>query len=127
MFAKATGLSEAEYWALVMINEGCSTQTEICEQLSMNRQTIHSACKQLAKKGLVELAAKEENLRTKQITLTEAGRLFIERQIDGILRAEERAWEAFSKEEQAALVSLSFQYNRQLEKAFREHMKTKSF
>lgn len=57
-FAKACGLSDGEYWTLVMIKEGCTTQKEIWEQLSVNKQTIHSAIKQLIKKGLIQLEEK---------------------------------------------------------------------
>ena len=50
IFPKLCGLSSTEYWALSMIDEGISTQHGICEQLSISRQTVNSAFKQLKKR-----------------------------------------------------------------------------
>lgn len=113
-FSKDCDLSEAEYWTLLMIREGCSTQTEISEQLYMHKQTIHSALKQLIKKGLARLETKENNLRTKQILLTEAGIQFVEKYIDSMLRIEERAWTALETEERQQLILISQKFNRLL-------------
>lgn len=51
MFAKNCGLSEAEFWSLLMIRGGAATQTEISDQLFLSRQTVNSAFKQLVKKS----------------------------------------------------------------------------
>ena len=87
-FAKECGLSDGEYWALVMIRECCTTQTQIREEFSLNKQTIHSAIKQLVKKGLIRLETKEDNQREKKILLTKEGEDFIRNHIDGMIQLE---------------------------------------
>ena len=76
VLSKTCGLSDAEYWSLLMIREGALTQHEISERLFMSKQTVNSAFRQLVKKGLVRLKAQEDNLRVKQIVLTEEGERF---------------------------------------------------
>ena len=51
LFSKACGLSDAEYWALVMIRDGVCTQRDISEQLSMSKQTVNSAFRQPAEEN----------------------------------------------------------------------------
>lgn len=55
LFPKACGLSQAEYWSLLLVYEGVETQSEISDLLFLSRQTLNSAFKQLKKKGLVRL------------------------------------------------------------------------
>lgn len=55
MFPKSCGLSEVEYWSLLLIYEGVATQSQISERLFISRQTLNSAFKQLRKKGLIRL------------------------------------------------------------------------
>lgn len=123
-FAKACGLSDGEYWTLIMIKEGCSTQTEIRDQLSMNKQTIHSAIKQLVKKGLIRLEIKEDNQREKQILFTEEGQDFITRYIDSTLQLEKNAWNAMDEKEQRHLITISQKYNALLESELEKYLKS---
>lgn len=109
--SKSSGLSDAEYWALLMIREGVSTQSDISEQLCMSKQTINSAFRQLVKKGLVRLETIENNLRTKQIILTDLGAQFIKKHIDSVLQLEETVWYMMPEEERAALTRLTQKYN----------------
>ena len=48
LLAKSCGLSDPEYWSLVLIKEGIVTQKEISDQRCLNRQTLNSACKRLS-------------------------------------------------------------------------------
>lgn len=109
-FPKICGLSGTEYWALSMIHEGIVTQHGICEQLSISRQTVNSAFKQLKKRGLIELKVKDDNLRVKQIYLTEAGQEFIEREITNIHQLEEKVWHDLEAEERKTLTKLLYKY-----------------
>lgn len=120
-FAKACGLSDAEYWILLMMREGYLTQSEICSQLSMSKQTVHSALKQLALKGLVRLEAKADNLRTKQILFTRDGEAFARNYIDHIYHIEEQTWAVLEPKERESLVRLSQKYNRLLKDALRQY------
>nr|WP_326185765.1 MarR family transcriptional regulator [uncultured Oscillibacter sp.] len=109
-FAKVCGLSEAEFWSLLMIRGGATTQTEISDQLFLSRQTVNSAFKLLVKKGLVRLEPLEHNQRTKQVLLTQSGERFMERRIDRMLDAEQQAWQAMEERERALLTRLTRKY-----------------
>ena len=123
-FAKECGLSDGEYWALVMIREGCTTQTQIREEFSLNKQTIHSAIKQLVKKGLIRLETKEDNQREKKILLTKEGEDFIRNHIDGMIQLEKKAWDMMRNEEQEQLIALSQRYNDLLESELERYLKS---
>ena len=102
-FSKSCGLSEAEYWSLLLIYEGAVTQSQISSQLSLSRQTLNSAFKQLRKNGLVRLEPYEENQRSKQAFLTEAGKEFVEKNVLRMHRVEEKAWQQISEQEREIL------------------------
>ena len=123
-FAKECGLSDGEYWALVMIREGCTTQTQIREEFSLNKRTIHSAIKQLVKKGLIRLETKEDNQREKKILLTKEGEDFIRNHIDGMIQLEKKAWDMMRNEEQEQLIALSQRYNDLLESELERYLKS---
>ncbi len=78
MLAKSCGLSEPEFWSLILIHEGVETQREISAQLSLSRQTLNSAFKQLVRKGLIRLSPLEHDQRSKRALLTQEGRRFVE-------------------------------------------------
>lgn len=109
-FPKSCGLSEPEYWSLLLIHDGVETQSRISEQLFMSRQTLNSAFKQLVKKGLIVLEPYEDNQRTKRAVLTPSGDSLVEEQVTRMHRIEERAWEKFSQEESEALARLTRKY-----------------
>ena len=106
-FAKLCGLSETEYWSLLLVSEGAATQREICGKLSISPQTLNSAFKQLVGKGLVHLEPLEHNQRTKQIILTQAGKQFVEQNVARMHHIEEQAWQTLSPEEQESLTVLT--------------------
>lgn len=110
MYAKACGLSETEFWSLLMIRSGAKTQAEICDQLFLSPQTVNSAFKQLVKKGLVRLEPLEHNQRTKQIILTPLGQQFVEQHIDRIYDVECRMWEVMEEQERAMLIRFTRKY-----------------
>lgn len=110
-FSKACGLSDAEYWSLLLIYEGAATQSQISDQLFLSRQTLNSAFKQLQKKGLVRLEPYEKNQRSKQAFLTDQGKVFVEKQVVQMHRVEEKAWEQMEQEEQALLTTLTRKFS----------------
>lgn len=124
-FAKECGLSDGEYWALVMIREGCTTQAEIREEFSLNKQTIHSAIKQLVKKGFIRLEIREDNQREKKIFLTKEGLDFVRDHIDGMILLERKAWDKMKTEEQEQLTKISQKYNNLLESELEAYLKGK--
>lgn len=111
MLAKSCGLSGTEYWALILLHEGVETQREISEQLSLSRQTLNSAFKQLIRKGLIQLSPLEHDQRSKRALLTQEGRRFVESTIARTRRMEEQAWQTLTKAEQADLIRLTRQFS----------------
>ena len=107
LFSKSCGLSEPEYWSLLLIYEGVVTQSKISEKLSLSRQTLNSAFKQLIKKGLVYLKPYENDQRTKEAILTDKGIDFVEKNLIFMHRTEEQAWQKMTREEQNTLAELS--------------------
>ena len=126
MFPKSCGLSEAEYWSLLLIYEWVATQSQISERLFISKQTLNSAFKQLRKKGLIRLEPYEENQRSKQSFLTAAGRAFVEEHIMRMHRMEENAWKQLSGEEHNTLIRLTRKISR-LMQAELEHSKINTF
>ena len=110
-FPKACGLSDAEYWSLLMVYEGAATQSQISGQLFLSRQTLNSAFKQLRKKGLIRLEPFEENQRSKRAFLTEAGKLFVEKYVIQMHWVEEEAWRRLDEEERIKLTSLTRKFS----------------
>ena len=106
-FPKRCGLSEPEYWSLLLIYEGVVIQSKISEQLFLSRQTLNSAFRQLVRKDLVNLEPFENNQRTKKATLTPKGRRLVEEQIMNMHRIEEQAWERLDAGERETLAGLT--------------------
>ncbi len=116
MFSKACGLSDAEYWSLLFIYEGIVTQSQISDQLSLSRQTLNSAFKQLRKKGLIRLEPYEENQRSKQALLTEKGKSFVEKWVLQMHRVEEKAWEQMSPQKRSMLIQTTCKFSNLIQK-----------
>jgi len=111
LFPKSCGLSQAEYWSLVLIYEGAATQSQISGQLYLSRQTLNSAIKQLREKDMLRLEPFERNQRSKQLLLTEKGRAFVEDHVARMHQVEERAWKGLTPEEQVLLTQLTRRFS----------------
>ena len=118
--AKSCGLSEPEYWSLVLIKEGIVTQKEISDQLCLNRQTLNSAFKLLIKKGLIRLEPFQDNQRSKRAILTETGQHFVDETVSKMERLEARAWETLTPEEQESITELTLRFSAALKRALEE-------
>lgn len=112
VLSKTCGISEAEYWTLFMVFEGITNQKQISEQLLLSKQTVNSACMKLIKRGYIRLNTVENNLRTKQIFLTESGLIFAKENISCLSEAEGSAWNELSAHEQRTLLEISWKFNR---------------
>lgn len=119
LFSKSCGLSDAEYWSLLLIYEGAATQSQISDQLFLSRQTLNSAFKQLRRKGLIQLVPYEENQRSKQAFLTDEGRAFVERHVVQMHQIEERAWQQMDEEERAMLTRLTQKFSHLIRQEFK--------
>lgn len=108
--ARHFGLSESAFWILYTLEEFQQpvTQAQLCEYLSLSKQTINSGLKQLEQEGNIHLSSGPG--RRKYLQLTPAGRQLAERTVRPVLRAEERAFLGMAEEEQASLLALYRKY-----------------
>jgi len=116
-FIRSSGLSEPEYWSLVLIGDGINTQTKISEELCFSKQTLNSAFRLLIKKDLIMLKTRENNQRTKWATLTPKGQMFVSKQVAAMHRVEHIAWQTLDETDQQALARLTCAYTVALRKA----------
>lgn len=124
VFPKICGLSGTEYWSMLMLYEGVSTQRDICEQLSLSRQTVNSAFRQLVKKGLIYLEPVENNLRTKQVFLTQEGITFVRKYVSAMHGLEEEVWHTMEVHERLELVRLLSKYKDLMRDALQTYQKS---
>ena len=83
--------------------EGC-TQTEICERLSSNKQTIAAIVTRFWKKGYIVYEEVMEDRRNKRICFTETGKAYAETIIPRAARAENLALQELGAAEASELV-----------------------
>lgn len=107
-YAGSFGISDTELWILYALSEhnGDYLQTDICRKWYYSLQTIHTAIKNMGKKGLIELICQPGNKKNKYIHLTEVGSNLITEICDPLIAAEEEALNMLSDEEQAMLLPL---------------------
>lgn len=110
LLAKSCGLSDPEYWSLVLISD----------QLCLNRQTLNSAFKLLIKKGLIRLEPFQDNQRSKRAILTETGQHFVDETVSKMERLEARAWETLTPGEQESITQLTLRFSAALKQALEE-------
>lgn len=121
-FIRASGLSEPEFWSLVLISEGVETQTKISEEMCFSKQTLNSAFRQLIKKELIALETRENNQRTKWAMLTPKGQALVRKQISAMHEIERGAWETLTGDEQRTLARLTRAYTDALRETLRNQI-----
>ena len=97
--------------------EGC-TQTEICEQLSSNKQTIAAIVTRFWKKGYIVYEEVMDDRRNKRIRFTEAGRTYAGAIIPPAAEAENLAMAELGLENLTGLVNLTTRLTESMEKQF---------
>ncbi len=118
--AKRHGLTANELFVLDILwfaPEGC-TQTEICERLSANKQTIAAVIDRFRKKGLLWCEEVAEDRRNKRIRFTEAGRQYAGAIIPPAADAENLAMAELGIEKLTELVNLTARLTENMEKQF---------
>ena len=118
--AKRHGLTANELFVLDILwfaPEGC-TQTEICERLSANKQTIAAVIDRFRKKGLLWYEEVAEDRRNKRIRFTEAGRQYAGAVIPPAADAENLAMAELGIEKLTELVNLTARLTENMEKQF---------
>lgn len=123
--AKDSGISECMFWILYYLREhkDTVTQTELVAELSLSKQTIHSALKSAQELGILQLKAIPGNRKSKAVVLTPAGEALAVATADRTLRVEERAFCALKPEERAELLRLERIYLQALQNAAAEERK----
>lgn len=111
-FAKSYGLSDCAFWILYLLRETDTqyTQAEICNMLSLPRQTVNSALKNLQSEGYICLTPVENNKKSKILVLTEKGEGLAKNSADMVLKAEIKVLRQFSENELQLFLSLSEKY-----------------
>ena len=101
------GLSDSALlvlWSLEELGEGC-TQTDICRQFALTKQTVHSSVRKLSGDGLLSLLPGPG--REVRVYPTEAGRALIREKVLPIKRAEESASRRMGEDGLAAMLHLT--------------------
>lgn len=122
-FAKSYGLSDCAFWILYLLRETDTqyTQAEICNMLSLPRQTVNSALKNLQSEGYICLTPVENNKKSKILVLTEKGEGLAKNSADIVLKAEIKVLRQFSENELQLFLSLSEKYAVLLRKEYEEN------
>lgn len=107
-FSRTCGLSDCAYWMLVDTDKagGCVAVSRLTSEWYYSKQTINSAIKTLAARGLATLEFAEGSRKNKVVRLTEAGMRFAERYALPALKAEQRAFGALEPCEQREIMRL---------------------
>lgn len=85
LWGKNTGISENMLTLMYALNDDkVHTQKQICEQFSIPKTTINTIVRELIEKGLI-VFQNGENLKEKNIELTEKGKIYAE-EITGELK-----------------------------------------
>lgn len=122
-FAKSYGLSDCAFWILYLLRETDTqyTQAEICNMLSLPRQTVNSALKNMQSDGYISLTPAENNKKSKILVLTEKGEELAKSSADIVLKAEIKVLRQFSKSELQLFLSLNEKYAVLLRKEYEEN------
>ena len=104
-------LSSSEFWSLYLINEGINTQSKICKELYLPKQTVHSAIKSLIHKKLIQVKYDLSNLRTKKYTLTNLCKDFVRDFFSGLNDIETEIVNDMTKSKLDELKNLFKQFN----------------
>lgn len=109
MAAKRSGLSTAAFWILYILiinKEKTITQTDLCENWYLPKQTVNSAVKKMKEDGLLALVSEKGKGNVKYLTITEKGNEFAKQAILPLVEADILAFSSFKEEERELLLSL---------------------
>lgn len=118
--AKMHGLTVNELYVLDVLwfaPKGC-TQTEICDRLSANKQTINAIITRFYKQGYLSFEEMKEDRRNKRVVLTESGKAYAKGIIPPAADAENLAMADMPIEKIAELVKLTTTFTENMERRF---------
>lgn len=107
--AGSCGLSDCAFWLLYTLRTEADslTQAQLCELLSLSKQTVNSALKKLVELDYLRLEAADGNLKNKRVRLTAAGDDFLGHTVDRVTGAEDAAAAHLTEDERQTLLTLS--------------------
>lgn len=102
------GLSDTALWVLYGLRtaEKLCTQYDLVSDWCVPKQTVNSAIAGLERAGYLRLEPMPGTRNRKTVLLTPAGEAFCARNIDFLIRAEERAFARFDGEEREEFLDL---------------------
>ena len=106
--ARHCGLSDSAFWILYTLREaeGPVSQTQLCRELYLSKQTVNSALKNLEEAGYLRLESAPDSRKNKEIHLTAPGKELLRRTVDRVFAMEERAFLRLTEEEREAILRL---------------------
>lgn len=106
--ARHFGLSDTAFWILYTLREmgGSVSQSQLCGELFLSKQTIHSALKQLEQGGFLQLEDLPNNRKNKLVRVTPQGEQLLCQVADPVFAMEERAFLRLSPQQRQALLEL---------------------
>ena len=106
--ARHFGLSDTAFWILYTLREmgGSVSQSQLCGELFLSKQTIHSALKQLEQGGFLQLENLPNNRKNKLVRVTPQGEQLLCQVADPVFAMEERAFLRLSPQQRQALLEL---------------------
>ena len=118
--AKQNGLSTNELFVLDILwfSKNGTTQKEICERLSANKQTVASIVNKFYDKGYVEYFEVKEDRRNKLIKFTKIGLKYAKQIIPPAANAENLAMANLGIENIKQLVKLNAKFTENMENEF---------
>lgn len=119
--AKDVGLSESAFWLLYVLreNKDTVTQSDICNSMCQPKQTINSALKNLERSGYLELTP-ENDRRSKQVRLTEKGKILSENTVDRVMEREQKAFSRLEPDEQRMFLQIFRKFTDLLKESMRD-------
>lgn len=106
--ARHFGLSDTAFWILYTLREmgGSVSQSQLCGELFLSKQTIHSALKQMEQGGFLQLENLPNNRKNKLVRVTPQGEQLLCQVADPVFAMEERAFLRLSPQQRQALLEL---------------------
>ena len=106
--ARHFGLSDTAFWILYTLREmgGSVSQSQLCGELFLSKQTLHSALKQLEQGGFLQLENLPNNRKNKLVRVTPQGEQLLCQVADPVFAMEERAFLRLSPQQRQALLEL---------------------
>lgn len=120
--ARKSGISDGEIciWSTLLNAEIEYSQQDLCDLLSLPKQTVNSLISNLIKRGCVTLEHAMGTKNRKVIRLTEEGYNFGKSKVMWIFEAEQKAMEGTNPQEVQVCISMFDKYILSLKRAFNQ-------